>query len=158
MKNLLFLFLATPLFFSACQQNNATEQLATLQQQLSEKTTALQQAQATIDNLKETKGKQLVHTVYLKLKPGLSGKENLALVAEISKLNGIEVVNNLEYGVFQDVGDARALSEYGLVMQMSFDNMDDYHSYQANEIHLNLKEQLGQYLAGPPATYDYWTE
>ena len=108
-------------------------------------------AQAEIADLKSAD--DLVHIVYFKMKEDAS-KEGL--IKEIKKLEGIEVLHNLEVGTFQDLGDKRAMSEFGIVMQMEFANETDYKTYQAHPIHLALKKAVGAYLAGPPVTYDYW--
>lgn len=159
MKNCLFFIFATSLLFSACQQNTeASAQMKKLQEQLTEQNNLLEQAKIELAKCKTTDEKLLVHTVYFKLKSNISSKENIELVKEINKLNKIDVLKNLEIGTFQDLEDSRALSDYQLVMQMEFSSIEDYQIYQAHDIHLHLKKQAGKYLAGPPATYDYWTE
>ena len=94
----------------------------------------------------------LVHLVYFKVK---SDSDQVKLIEEINKLEGIEVLHDLEVGSFEDLGDQRALSDYQVVMQMSFKSEADYKTYQAHPIHLALKENAKSLLAGPPATYDY---
>lgn len=112
---------------------------------------ALKMAQAKIKDLKSAD--DLVHIVYFKLKEDASKD---GLIAEIKKLEGIDVLKNLEVGTFQDLGDKRAMSQFDVVMQMEFENETDYKIYQAHPIHLALKAAAGAYLAGPPVTYDYW--
>ncbi len=41
---------------------------------------------------------------------------------------------------------------------MGFDSEEDYKTYQSHPIHLGLKKAAGNYIAGPPVTYDFWTE
>ena len=62
---------------------------------------------------------------------------------------------DLEVGPFEELGDTRALSQYGLFMQMSFANKAAYEVYQKHPTHLALRENTGQFMAGPPVTYDF---
>ena len=144
MKYLNLLLLIT--FFS-CSNSAVQQELEKAKQQLVE-------AQAVIKNLEEQIEPEgdLVHIVLLKLKPDA---DQAALIVELKKMEGIKEVMELEVGPFEDLGDARALSDYNMIMQMSFKDQTAYETYQKHEIHLNLKESLGPYLAGPPATYDY---
>ena len=150
MKNTLYICLTFCFFsFLGCRQNSNPE-IEKLKSQL-------ESASAEIQKLKtETADKkQLVHIVWFKMKPEADKSE---LIAEIKKLEAIEVLNDLEVGKFQDLGDARAMSNLDLVMQMSFDSETDYKTYQAHPIHLDLKKAAGGYIAAPPVTYDFWTE
>ena len=97
----------------------------------------------------------IIHTVYFKVKKNLSESDLNTFVSEVKKLGQIEVVKDLEVGTFLDVGDTRALSEYGIVMQIGFANEADMAKYQEHPIHLGLKDKLGQWLAGPPAVHDF---
>ena len=111
-------------------------------------------AKATIESLNtqiEPEGK-FVHIVFLKTKPDV---DLVALAAEIKKLENIEVVKDLQYGAFEDLQDARAMSEYNFIMEMSFDHKADYQQYQKHPIHLRLKENTKSFVAAPPVTYDY---
>ena len=100
---------------------------------------------------------ELVHIVWFKLKPELTGDQIDSFVNEIYKLDQIDFVDELEVGKFADLGDDRAMSELQLVMSMKFDSEELYQAYQAHQIHLDLKKAAGEFLAGPPVTYDYWT-
>lgn len=94
----------------------------------------------------------LVHIVLFDLKPEA---DQQALLAEIKKLEDIPFLKDLEVGPFENLGDDRALSNYEMIMQMSFDNAEDYQAYQQHPIHLHLKELAGGFMGGPPATYDF---
>jgi len=134
-------------FLSSCSDT-------AVQEELSKTKVALKEAYTTIDQLKnqiEPEG-ELVHLVFFKTKPDVDLK---SLFVAIEKLKEIEVVKDLQVGPFENLGDQRALSEYTVLMEMSFDHKAAYEKYQAHPIHLALKESLGKYLAGPPATYDY---
>ena len=114
----------------------------------------LEKAHSDIEQLQsqiEIEG-ALIHFVFLNLKDDASIQ---LVIDEIKKIDDIPEVLDLQVGPFTDLGDQRAMSDYELVMEMSFHSTEDYEAYQAHPIHLNLKEQLGGYLAGPPATYDY---
>jgi hypothetical protein len=100
----------------------------------------------------------IVHTVYLKLKESLDESSIANLIAETKKLQDIASVQNLQVGTFQDLDDPRAMSDYGLVLQMEFSNEAAYRLYQDDPIHVALRESLGEYLAGPPLTHDFLTK
>ena len=125
-----------------------------LEKELAETKEKLAQTEASLATDKDDNDDEntLVHVVYFKLKPDA---DQVKLIEEINKLKDIEVLNDLEIGLFEDLGDQRALSDYQLMMSMEFENEEDYKIYQAHELHLGLKEVVGEYLAGPPATYDY---
>lgn len=110
-----------------------------------------QQALAELEAATAETG-ELVHIVLFKLKPEV---DEGTVIAEIKKLEAIPDVRELEVGPFQNLGDPRALSDYALIMEMSFQDETAYKKYQAHPTHQALKEQLGSLLAGPPLTYDY---
>ena len=142
----IFLALLSVLLFVACQSKIDTYKVEN--DKLKE---ALKMAQTEIADLKSAD--DLVHIVYFNLNEQASVE---GLITEIKKLKAIEVVHNLEVGTFQDLGDARAMSYYGVMMQMEFKNEGDYKIYQTHPIHLALKKAVMPYFDGPPATYDYW--
>jgi len=151
MKNTLYLCLTFCFFsFFGCRQNTTSE-IEDLKSQLETATSEIQKLKM---ELAEDK-KQLIHIVWFKMKPEA---DKSALIAEIKKLEKIEILNDLEVGKFEDLGDTRAMSDLDLVMQMGFDSEEDYKTYQAHPIHLNLKKAAGKYIAAPPVTYDFWTE
>lgn len=114
---------------------------------------ALSDAETKLTAL-ETKG-DLVHLVYFDLKEAANINQ---FIIEIEKLREIEVIQSLEIGTFKDLGDQRALSEYELVMQMSFKDSAAYQVYQNHPIHLQLKAAAKAVLSAPPATYDFVRE
>ena len=123
----------------------------TLEQELKDTKNLLEKSEQLLTEL-VNKDYPLVHTVYLTLKPDA---DQVALISEINKIEAIEVLHDLEIGTFENLEDKRALSDYQLMMSMSFENEADYKTYQAHELHLALKENIVQFLAGPPVTYDY---
>ena len=144
MKYFLFSIL---LLSISCTDNNLQEKLTTVQKELATAQEKINQLQSQI----EPEG-ELVHLVFFKVKPDA---DQVALVAEVKKLENIKEVLDLEIGPFKDVGDSRSLSEYTMLMQMSFANKKDYDTYQTHPVHLTLKENLGQFTVGPPSTYDF---
>lgn len=145
MKNLIFfIFLSS---FAGCSDSVGQEELQNLKDELAI-------AKTTIETLKsqiELEG-QFVHVVFFKLKKEADPD---ALISEIKKLEAIKEVKDLEVGTFEDVGDVRALSDYNIMMEMSFDDIEGYKIYQAHPIHLALKESAKMMLAAPPATFDF---
>lgn len=136
---------------SACSNNTQLEaDLATAQSELA-------QAQAKITNLEqqiEPEG-DLIHLVFFRLQADTYPTD---LITAIKKLEDIPEVMDLEVGPYEELGDARALKEFSLLMSMSFADSSAYQRYQAHPIHLALKENAKAYLAGPPATYDFVRE
>lgn len=153
MKNtLIFTFLLTLGFFS-CKQNADTELVDSLKSEITDLKAAVEQAQIEVKSLQSDHAKRLVHIVWLNTKGDV---DTAPLLNQIRTLAEIEEVHNLSIGTFQDLGDKRAMSDYEIIFSMGFDNEEAYQTYQAHDIHLKLKENIGQYLAGPPVTYDYW--
>lgn len=114
----------------------------------------LAKAKSTIKNLEseiEEEG-ELIHIVFFDVKKDANLEE---VHTEMKKLEGIDVVKDLQYGSFEDLDDDRALSEYNYVLEMSFDGEKEYQQYQAHPIHFALKENVKSFLLAPPATYDY---
>ncbi len=151
-----FLFLLILLSLSSCRDIEKAPKYQKLQTELNSTIDAMDIMQAKFKALKKEKKNLLVHQVYFKLKPDLSAELETKLIDAIKKLKKIEVLKYLEVGRFQDLGDQRAMSDYGVMMQMGFTSEADYKTYQNHELHLELKANVGQYLGGPPVTYDYW--
>ena len=97
----------------------------------------------------------LVHLVYLNTKDDLTTEELSQLKEALNQLQGIEDIKSFNLGGFTDLKDERALSEYEIVMSMSFADQQAYQRYQAHPTHVALKSKLDRFLAGAPATYDY---
>jgi len=135
------------LVFVSCSDAALKEELATVKADL-------KTAKNTISELKtqiEPEG-ELVHIVMFRLK---SDADQAKLIEEVVKLKGVEGLMDLQVGPFEELGDKRALSEYAMMVEMSFENKAAYQKYQAHPLHLALKENLKSLMAGPPATYDY---
>lgn len=137
------------LLLASCRDSALKQELAQTKEKLATTQKAL--AKATSESDTET-AYPLVHVVYFKLKPDADRAE---LIEAINTLKAIEVLHNLEIGTFEDLKDKRALSDYQLMMSMAFKNKEAYAIYQTHEIHLALKANTKDLMAGPPATYDY---
>lgn len=145
----LFVLSISILLGMGCSDAALKQELADTQAKLAE----AQQSLADTDNADDIGDidSPLVHLVYLKLQPDADVAQVTKAIYELKK---IEVVYDLEVGVAEDLGDARAL-DYQLMMSMEFKNEADYKTYQAHETHLALRESLQDFLAAPPATFDY---
>lgn len=143
------LFTLLPLILLlACSNNSAVEEkLQATEEELATAQEEIEQLQSQL----EQEG-QLVHLVFFKLKPDADQE---TLVTEINKLKTIQEVMDLEVGPFEDLSDPRALSDYSMVMSMEFKNAQAYEAYQQHPIHQALKANTIEYMAGPPATYDF---
>ena len=135
-----------------CSNAALETELTTAKNALATAESALQKTNQEIIALKQNDAGKLVHVVFFKIKPDADAS---GAIAEIKKLQQIPEVQDLEVGTFEDLGDARALSDYHLIMEMTFDNKAAYDKYQQHPIHLGLKDKVGPFLAGPPATYDF---
>lgn len=142
-----YLYLLGLLFIFGCTNTQVQEELNSSKQNLETANEKIKQLEGQI----EPEG-ELVHLVFFKVKQDAN---QAALVAEVKKLEGIKEVMDLEIGPFEDLGDPRALSDYTMLMQMSFANKAAYERYQKHPIHLALKGNTGAFMAGPPATYDF---
>ena len=137
---------------ASCQQPaDQNLQIEQLEAELERQSTLLDSLEA----IQNRSAVELVHIVYLTLKSSEDEDLRTEVVSEIQKLGNIDVVRDLSIGAFEDLGDPRALSEFELVFQMGFSSAGDYKIYQEHPIHLALKAKLGEYLDGPPVTYDY---
>lgn len=94
----------------------------------------------------------LVHLVFFQLK---ANTDQAAFIQQVKTLAEIPTVLDLEVGPFKDLGDKRAMKEFGLLMTMSFKDSTAYKEYQVHPLHLALKEYAKANLAGPPVTYDF---
>lgn len=142
-----FIFLTFTLGMFSCSDTAVQKELKQTKEDLNKALAKIEQLKTHI----EPEG-HLVHLVFFKLKIGV---KQTVLFQEIKKLEAIEVLKDLELGPFLYTGDDRALEEYDVLMEMSFDHLADYQTYQKHPIHLELKKALQPLLAGPPATFDY---
>jgi hypothetical protein len=131
------------LLLASCSEQGANEELISTKKALLEAETKIAALEAEGD---------LVHVVYFDMK---DDADVSAFITEIEKLRNIEEVQNLEVGTFKNLGDERALSQYELVMQMSFKDSAAYQIYQNHPIHLQLKAAAKSVVAAAPATYDF---
>lgn len=139
-------------FLTSCSNSTLQNELKQAKLDLATTKAELQKATQEISTLKQEDIGKLVHIVFFKLKPEVDTEK---LIGAIKKLQAIPEVEDLEVGFFENLGDARALSDYQLVMEMTFLDKAAYDKYQQHPIHLELKDKLGSFLAGPPATYDF---
>jgi len=107
------------LFLSSCASTALQSELTTAKSNLAKAEATLKMAQQTISNLQKEKTGRLVHLVFFKLK---SEQDAPTMIAEIKKLKAIPVVQDFEVGAFEDLGDARALSDYDIVLELVFKN------------------------------------
>lgn len=148
MKYILFLGLAITTLFSCDPDTALRKELDTavfkidmLEQQLKSNSTSV-------------KG-ELVHLVYLNTKNDLTENQYAKLIEDLNQLQGISSLKSFSLGGFKSLGDERALSDFEIIMSMSFQNEEAYQKYQTHPTHIALKEKLKDYIDGPPATYDY---
>ena len=137
-------------FLISCTNSEIKKELQTTQIELQ----SARQKIIELESQIEPEG-DLVHLVFFKLKPD---SDRINFVSEIKKMAEIPGVMDLEIGPFADMGDQRALSEFDMLLQMSFSGAKAYRNYQKHPTHLAIQKNLGSYLAGPPTTYDFKKE
>jgi 2C-methyl-D-erythritol 2,4-cyclodiphosphate synthase len=147
MKNSLF-FLLIILVLVSCQNVNDVA--------LSEAKAELNAAQATIDSLQAANETGIIHTIYLTTKPDISDEDKAKFIKTVESLGQIEQVKSIEVAERFNVGDEeRALKQYNIVLQMRFESLEDLKIYDKDEYHAQVRGQLKDYLAGPPASFDF---
>ncbi len=162
MKHSILSLLIVVCLFASCRQADSTlqtelEGLQAAYQQKSTEYANLQKEMAALQS-NSSNDAPLTHIVFFKVKPDISEADKTILMNTLKGLADIEVVKDFEVGEFEDLGDKRALSEYNVAMQMDFLNKEDYQKYQSDKRHLEAKEALKPFLAGPPASYDFMEE
>ncbi len=155
---LLLAVLSTFILNSCGNADQLTVQLAETEARLAESEQAREAAESRIADLEKQLEAPLVHLVLFDLKDELSDDEREAFRKTLEDLAVIEQIKSLRIGPFEDLGDKRALAKYEMIMEMSFDNEADYKTYQNDPRHIAGRKKTGQYVAGPPATYDFLLE
>jgi lipopolysaccharide export LptBFGC system permease protein LptF len=98
----------------------------------------------------------LQHTIYFTLKSDLTEEKRMLFIEQLEGLAEIEVVQKVTAEARKNVGDeGRALKQFDVVMVVTLENEAALKIYDASEIHQNLKKSIGNYLAGPPASFDF---
>ena len=95
------------------------------------------------------------HIVFFDLQDSLDNSDVEYFLNELNKLKEIEQLHSFSAGPFEDMNDARALSDYDICMQMVFRNREDYNIYQEHPVHISMKSNVGSFLKTPPKTYDF---
>ena len=152
--NRFWLLIGTAFFLtnvSGCYRAELERQAAVL----AEENAQLRKIATESENNSNDTRSRLVHLVWFKLKPELSKEQIENFIGEVNKLQRIDFVDEFEVGNFADLGDQRAMHDLQMIMSMKFDTEQQYRDYQAHPVHLELKNAAGDYLAGPPVTYDY---
>ncbi|MEM7514304.1 MAG: Dabb family protein [Bacteroidota bacterium] len=142
-----YLLICLTFLLLACTHSEMEVKQAATELELAEANLALVQLESQMPS----KG-QLIHLVLFKLKPEADIQ---FLSEELNKLASIEEVRDLSLGEFEEVGDERSLKEYPFMMQIRFDNVEAYKTYQQDTLHLGVKKRTFHLLAGPPSSYDY---
>ncbi len=159
MKYVLFIPILGLLMLFSCADPDLSQKLEEAQARLNEAKTSLDAMQVKLDSIDIAgKEKKLVHLVFLKLKDNLRPTDSTMLFKIVSLLENIDGVHDFQVGEFADLGDQRVLSDYGIILSMSFKTKAYYNYYQGVEVHERVREQLKRFLAAPPTTYDYWTD
>ncbi len=104
----------------------------------------------------EERKDKLIHQVYFSLKSNLESDELDQFMEGLKKLGTIEVVKDILVEKRENVGDeARALIEFDIMMQLTFDNQTALKQYAKNNFHATIKREIGGFLTKPPMTFDY---
>ena len=101
---------------------------------------------------------ELVHTVFLSLKDEVTQNRKEKIIKILKSLGEIKVTKGLTVSVKAETEDARAETNYDLVLQMAFKDLKDLHLYSVNSSHFEIRAQLKPDLASVPVVYDYWVK
>lgn len=157
-----FILIGTILLLNACEEdrkpsmtNSFQSEIKTLKDELERKKQELTQVQTDLQAMEQEVDAPLVHIVLFKLKKRISELDKSMVIKKLNKLEQIKEVKEFRLGMFKDLGDKRALSEYDIVIEMRFTDSNEYQAYQRSSIHQQVKKELKSSLAGAPASYDY---
>ncbi len=145
------------LVFSACGPDGAIlEKVDRLEKQVTE---LKQENSSVIVSLDEYKEKllegRLIHNVFFNFKKDISDKEKENFKSELFRLANIPHVLDIEVAEPADTGDKRLREDYDMVLFITFSEEEQLAKYQIHEIHLDVKKNVGPYLAQAPFVYDF---
>ena len=98
---------------------------------------------------------KIFHLVFFDLKDDISNLEMDSLISRLEELSKIESVGTLSFGPYADMNDERALKEFDVCLQMTFESKEAYQHYQNHPLHLELKSSLKPLLKSVPRSYDF---
>lgn len=99
----------------------------------------------------------LLHDVYLDLKE-ISDEDKLMVLSELNRLSEVEGVLSVQVGERAETGDARLNKDYDVALHVGFASEDDLKVYAKASLHLEVRANIKDFLAGPPMVYDYWVK
>ena len=95
---------------------------------------------------------EIRHLVFLDVKREV----NLdSLIIELYHLSKLESVSSFSIGKYKELNDLKAMSDYELILDMTFTNKKTYLSYQSDSLHQTMISKSMKCMAGPPASFDY---
>jgi hypothetical protein len=151
MKYPIFSIISLSILLGACQNPQAlNDQIAQLQQENFD-------LQVRFTEKGPDRG-ELVHTVFLQTKTGVSKVDRQMYLDEILKLNKLDFVHDLHVGVKADLKDERSITNHDAFFWMIFKNKNDYDKWQNEGEYFKIKKYLEPFLASEPVTYDYWVQ
>lgn len=102
--------------------------------------------------------KMLMHDVYLNLKDSIKEEDLAKCLEELKRLGKVESTHWLHVGKRAETGDARLDKNYDLALHVVFLSQEHLERYSVDPLHLNVRENIKGFLAGPPVVYDYWVD
>jgi len=98
---------------------------------------------------------QLVHMVFFKPK---SEAAKQRLIKSLETFRTIDVIRNVQIGLGEDTNNPKGfLSDYSVVLQLTFANLAKFRVYEKHPVHLASIEATKDLMASPPMGYDYYT-
>jgi hypothetical protein len=94
----------------------------------------------------------LKHLVFLNLKPDIDLE---LLLLELQALSEIATLDSFSVGKFIDLNDPKAMSNYEIIMEMTFKDVEAYQAYQEDSLHVAMVKKTKSFMEGPPLSYDY---
>jgi len=99
-----------------------------------------------------TSPEEIRHLVFLDVKPEV----NLdSLIEELNHLSNLKSVSSFNVGKYKELNDPKAMSDYELILDITFDNKAAYLSYQSDSLHQTMIIKSKKCMAGPPVSFDY---
>jgi len=94
----------------------------------------------------------------LNLVNSISDEDEKMVFNEIKRLEQVKTTRWVHVGRRAETGDARLDADFDIALHVVFDNEEDMKAYAEDALHLEVRSNVKEFLAGPPIVFDYWTE
>ena len=101
---------------------------------------------------------RLVHTLYLKLSPGVADELKRQFIIDFSQLEKLNLVESVVIGIPFDSGDSRLYKDYDLAAVLVFRDGKNLDLYQKHPDHIALRKKYSNIFAKAPLVFDFIAE